>query len=56
MSAEGFVNDPFVFWHYDWGNQLYIKVSNALFAAAPGRAWYGYTAAPPPELVQPAGF
>jgi D-alanyl-D-alanine dipeptidase len=54
MSAEGFVNDPFVFWHYDWGNQLYIKVSNALFADAPKLAWYSYIAAPPPQLVQTA--
>lgn len=47
MSAEGFVNDPFVFWHYDWGNQLYVKVRGALFADAPAKAWYGYVAPPP---------
>lgn len=47
MSAEGFLNDPFVFWHYDWGNQLYVKVRRALFADAPKAAWYGYIAAPP---------
>jgi D-alanyl-D-alanine dipeptidase len=46
MSAEGFLNDPFVFWHYDWGNQLYVKVRRALFADAPQKAWYGYIAAP----------
>lgn len=46
MSSEGFLNDPFVFWHYDWGNQLYIKVKNALFADAPKAAWYGYIEAP----------
>lgn len=46
MSAEGYLNDPFVFWHYDWGNQLYVKVRRALFADAPKAAWYGYTASP----------
>jgi D-alanyl-D-alanine dipeptidase len=46
MSAEGFLNDPFVFWHYDWGNQLYIKVRDALFADAPKAAWYGYIGPP----------
>ncbi len=47
MSAEGFLNDPFVFWHYDWGNQLYVKVRRALFADAPKAAWYGYIPSPP---------
>lgn len=46
MSSEGFLNDPFVFWHYDWGNQLYVKVKNALFADAPKAAWYGYIGPP----------
>lgn len=46
MSAEGFLNDPFVFWHYDWGNQLYVKVRRALFADAPKAAWYGYIGPP----------
>ena len=46
MSAAGFLNDPFVFWHYDWGNQLYIKVRRALFADAPKAAWYGYIGPP----------
>lgn len=47
MSAEGFLNDPFVFWHYDWGNQLYVKVRRALFADAPKAAWYGHIGGPP---------
>lgn len=46
MSAEGFLNDPFVFWHYDWGNQLYVKVRRALFADATKAAWYGYIGPP----------
>ncbi|HWA89895.1 MAG TPA: M15 family metallopeptidase [Rhizomicrobium sp.] len=46
MTAEGFVNDSFVFWHYDWGNQLYVKMRRALFGHGPDAAWYGYIAPP----------
>src|SRR5919199_1410471 len=49
MNQEGFLNDPFVFWHYDWGNQLYVKVRRALFADAPKAAWYGYVEPPMEE-------
>lgn len=42
MSAEGFENDPFTYWHYDWGNQLYVKMRRALRADPPRAAWYGY--------------
>jgi D-alanyl-D-alanine dipeptidase len=47
MSGEGFVNDPFVFWHYDWGNQLYVKLRRALHGDALDAAWYGYIDPPP---------
>jgi len=47
MSAEGFQNDPIVFWHFDWGNQLYVMVKKLLFDDGPNAAWYGYIAAPP---------
>jgi D-alanyl-D-alanine dipeptidase len=47
MSREGFLNDPFVFWHFDWGNQLYVKIRSSLFADAPKAAWYGYVESPP---------
>ncbi len=46
MNVEGFLNDPFVFWHYDWGSQLYVKMRRALFADAPQAAWYGYVVPP----------
>jgi len=55
MCEEGFANDPYVFWHYEWGNQLYIDIRQSLFGDAPAAAWYGYIA-PPPELVRAAGF
>lgn len=42
MSSEGFENDPFTYWHYDWGNQLYVKIRRALRADPPAAAWYGY--------------
>lgn len=47
MQQEGFLNDPIVYWHFDWGNQAWIKVKNALYANAPEKAWYGHI--DPPE-------
>ena len=46
MRSEGFLNDPIVYWHYDWGNQAWIKVKNALYGDAPEKAWYGHIDAP----------
>ena len=46
LRAEGFLNDPIVFWHYDWGNQAWIKVKNALYGDAPEQAWYGHIGSP----------
>jgi zinc D-Ala-D-Ala dipeptidase len=46
MSSEGFENDPFTFWHYDWGSQLYVKMTRALGRKAAKAAWYGYIAPP----------
>jgi zinc D-Ala-D-Ala dipeptidase len=46
MTSEGFENDPSTFWHYDWGNQLYVRTALALRADPPGAAWYGYIAPP----------
>lgn len=47
MHEEGFENDPFTFWHYDWGSQLYVKMKRALRTDPPKAAWYGYIAPPP---------
>jgi D-alanyl-D-alanine dipeptidase len=49
MNVEDFLNDPFVFWHYDWGSQLYVKMRRALFTNAPAAAWYGYVVPPTVE-------
>lgn len=47
LRSEDFLNDPILYWHYDWGNQIWIKVKNALYGNAPEKAWYGCIDAPP---------
>ncbi len=47
MQSQGFTNDPFVYWHYDWGNQLHFKIRQRLYGDPPGSAWYGYVPDPP---------
>ena len=47
LRTEDFLNDPILFWHYDWGNQIWIKVKKAVFGEAPEKAWYGHIG--PPE-------
>jgi D-alanyl-D-alanine dipeptidase len=46
MSSEGFENDPFTFWHFDWGSQLYVKLTRALRSNPAKAAWYGYISPP----------
>jgi zinc D-Ala-D-Ala dipeptidase len=47
MTGEGLLNETAkVFWHYDWGNQGYVRASRALLPDPPPAAWYGYIAAP----------
>lgn len=46
LRSEDFLNDPILYWHYDWGNQIWIKVKRAIYGNAPDKAWYGYIAAP----------
>jgi D-alanyl-D-alanine dipeptidase len=49
MLGEGFENDPFTFWHYDWGSQLYVKMTRALREQPVKAAWYGYVIPPGDE-------
>jgi D-alanyl-D-alanine dipeptidase len=43
MTREGLLNETAkVFWHYDWGNQIYVRASRALLPDPPQAAWYGY--------------
>jgi D-alanyl-D-alanine dipeptidase len=46
LRSEDFLNDPILFWHYDWGNQIWIKVKNAIYGDAPEKAWYGHIESP----------
>lgn len=46
MRAEGFVNYPPEFWHFDWGNQMYVRNLAAMGGDAPRAAWYGYVRPP----------
>jgi D-alanyl-D-alanine dipeptidase len=48
MENEGWINSPWVFWHYDLGTRMYIQVSRARRRAAPAAAWYGYMPVPVP--------
>ncbi len=47
MRSAGFVNYPAEFWHFDWGNQMYVRNLSAMGGDAPRAAWYGYVR--PPE-------
>ncbi len=47
LETEDWVNSPWVFWHYDLGNQLYVQMRRYLGGPAPEAAWYGYIAEPP---------
>lgn len=46
LRSEDFLNDPILYWHYDWGNQIWIKVKNAIYGDAPEQAWYGHIDSP----------
>jgi zinc D-Ala-D-Ala dipeptidase len=47
MTREGLLNETAkVFWHYDWGNQIYVRASRAFLQDPPEAAWYGYIECP----------
>lgn len=46
MMAEGFVNYHYEFWHFDWGNQMYIMNLRHHSTNVPAAAWYGYIKPP----------
>ncbi|HEY6805361.1 MAG TPA: M15 family metallopeptidase [Pyrinomonadaceae bacterium] len=47
MTSEGLLNETAkVVWHYDWGNQIYVRASRVFLPNPPTCAWYGYIAAP----------
>jgi zinc D-Ala-D-Ala dipeptidase len=47
MSQEGFINCPFEYWHFDYGDQMYVLYNRLLgLPDAPKAAWYGYVDSP----------
>ena len=43
MTREGLLNETAnVLWHYDWGNQIYVRASRVFSKDPPHAAWYGY--------------
>jgi D-alanyl-D-alanine dipeptidase len=46
MRKAGFTNYPYEFWHYDFGNQMYVLSLNKLKATHMESAWYGHVTVP----------
>ena len=42
METAGFVNYPLEYWHFDWGNQMYVFNSKAVKGRNISAAWYGF--------------
>ena len=41
MTSAGFANYPSEYWHFDFGNQMYV-LNSRTEPGSPSRAWYGY--------------
>lgn len=48
MESEGFVNYPLEYWHFDWGDQMYVHHFVPQTGRSPKAAWYGYVDVPNP--------
>ncbi|MDD4616335.1 MAG: M15 family metallopeptidase [Alphaproteobacteria bacterium] len=47
MMQEGFTNYPFEFWHFDYGDQMYVLYAKDFnILNKPQAAWYGYMDSP----------
>ena len=46
MSEAGFVNYPFEYWHFDWGDQMFVHHLAKSGKDTTKKAWYGYTPLP----------
>lgn len=46
MWEQGFINYAYEYWHFDFGDQMYVMIRNYLSGDCPRAAWYGYTSAP----------
>jgi zinc D-Ala-D-Ala dipeptidase len=49
MRDQGFTNYSYEFWHFDYGNQMYIMTLRH-FGIDARAAWYGYIALPNPKV------
>ena len=47
MTEQGFLNYPQEFWHFDYGDQMYVAYAQMSgLPDAPQAAWYGYVESP----------
>lgn len=46
MQEQGFTNYSYEYWHFDFGDQMYVMMHNYLGRDCPRAAWYGYISAP----------
>jgi D-alanyl-D-alanine dipeptidase len=47
MAQEGFINCPFEYWHFDYGDQMYALYAGLLsLPDSPAAAWYGFVDSP----------
>jgi D-alanyl-D-alanine dipeptidase len=52
MEQQGFINYPLEFWHFDYGDQMYVlNAQNLGLPDAPQTAWYGYVGVPEGDSV-----
>jgi len=56
MKRVGFTNYPLEFWHYDWGNQMYVAQKNMSRKSSNRRAWYGLPRLPVGHQCQPVSY
>ncbi len=47
LTQLGFLNAPFVYWHFAWGTPEYIGLLRRSGTDGPDAAWYGCAEAPP---------
>lgn len=52
MHKEGFTNYPMEYWHFDWGDQMYVLAMNELGDSTPQSAWYGYVESPVESVTE----
>jgi D-alanyl-D-alanine dipeptidase len=46
MEEEGFINYPLEFWHFDWGDQMFVHFRDDITRFSFGAAWHGFIEPP----------